>query len=125
MRMATEAGEGDLEAYVIYLAVFSANIGRVMRDPSHTALHSSDTPVPNDLRMPVSRRAIAESVGLPRETVRRKISALIAEGCLVERDGGVVAVGPVLEQRGNMKFVLGVTREFARVSAELNRCAGG
>jgi hypothetical protein len=118
MRLATDAGDGDLEAYMVYLAVVSSGVGHIMRDPALRKRFAVE-PVPDDLRPTVSRRAIAESVGLPRETVRRKIGALIEAGHLVARPGGVVIVGPALEK--NLHFVLESIREFERVSAELAR----
>ena len=120
-RLAADAGDGDLESFVIYLAVISAGVGRVLRDPALRRTYA-DEPLPDGLRQAVSRRAVAESVGLPRETVRRKIAALIASGHLVEQDGGVAAVGPVLEMRQNRPFVLSVIKELERAAAELDRC---
>jgi len=121
LRLATDAGDGDLEAYMVYLAVVSAGVGRLVRDPVMRKRYADQTPVPDDLRPTISRRAIAESVGLPRETVRRKIAALIEAGHLAARRGGVVIVGPALERRRNLQFVLESIREFERVSAELVR----
>lgn len=125
MRLATDAGEGDLEGYVIYLAVVCAGIDRIQRDPELAGQFSAEVPVPEEMRTPVSRRAIAESLGLPRETVRRKIASLIAQGHLLEREGGVVAVGPVLERRDNMAFAMGAVRELERAAGELRRADAG
>lgn len=47
--------------------------------------------------MPVSRRELARSLDLPRETVRRRTAALIGTGVLLEWDQGLrTALPPVL-----------------------------
>lgn len=112
---------GDLESFAVYLAVVSASVQAVFRDPLTRALYSGATPVPDDLRRAASRRAIAESVGLPRETVRRKIASLIASGHLVAEGDGVLPKGPILEHGGNLQFVLDVLAEIERVSVALRR----
>lgn len=106
----------DLECFLCYMAVVSANLGRLMRDPSS---FSDDEPPSEDDRWPVSRRAIAASVGLPRETVRRKVMELVEKGHLVEVRGGLRAVAPALEHGDNLQIVLGAIRTFERTAAEL------
>jgi biotin operon repressor len=46
--------------------------------------------VPETERGSVSRRMIAEKTGLARETVRRRVEALVAEGVLIEDEQGRV-----------------------------------
>jgi hypothetical protein len=121
MRLATDASGGDLEAYMVYLAVVSASHGAILRERLRRIPHGPDSPVSDDERQPVSRRAIAHSVGLARETVRRKVSALIEAGHLKERAGGVIPAGPVIERWRNGAFAAEVIKEFERVCAELNR----
>lgn len=111
----------DLERFVVYMAVVSAGASRMQRDPELRARYGGQEPLPDEHRSAISRRAIAESVGLPRETVRRKIAALIADGHLVEVGNLVKARAPVMEQGRNLEFVLTVIREFERTSAELRR----
>ncbi len=67
----------------------------------------------------MSRRAIAASVGLPRETVRRKLIELVEKGHLQEVRGGLRAVAPVLEHADNLKIVMGAIRMFERTAGEL------
>jgi hypothetical protein len=121
VRLATDVAEGDLEGYLIYLAVVCAGIERIPRDPALSRRFAEHTAVPDNLRTPVSRRAIAESLGIPRETVRRKIAELIAQGHLLERSGGVIAVGPVLARRNNFTFVRGAIKELERGASEIKK----
>jgi len=115
-RLITDNFDCDVDCFACYLAVISANLGRLMRDPTS---FSDDVPPSEDERLPVSRRAIAASVGLPRETVRRKVIELVQKGHLVEVRGGLRAVAPVLEHADNLKIVLGAIRTFERTAAEL------
>ena len=115
-RIATDHFDCDLECFACYLAVISANVGRMLRDRD-TLL--DDQPPPPEDRWPVSRRAVAASVGLPRETVRRKVMELIEKGHLEEVRGGLRAVAPVLEHGENLQIVLAAIRTFERAAAEL------
>ncbi len=112
---------GDLQSSAVYLAVISASVSAALRDPLVRAKYATDIPLPDDMRRSVSRRAVAESLGLPRETVRRKVAALIGSGHLVIEGDGVRATGPVLEHGDNLQFAIDVLREFDRVSAAIRR----
>ena len=69
--------------------------------------------------MGTTRRAVAESVGLPRETVRRKIAQLVQRGLLVEERRGVRTRSGVLEERLNVEFAAALIREIQRGAADL------
>lgn len=120
-RLAMDIYGPDIERFVVYMAVISAGISHFQRDSELRARYADDAPLPNELRLGVSRRAIAESVGLPRETVRRKIKALIESGHVFEEDGLVKARGPVIDLDRNLEFLLGAMREVDRAAAALKR----
>jgi hypothetical protein len=120
-RLASDHYGPDLERFLVYLAVISAGASRFQRDPEMRARYADQEPLPEGYRTPVSRRAIAESVGLPRETVRRKIAALIADGHLVEVGNLVMARTPVVEQGRNLEFLVAALKAFEWASAELSR----
>lgn len=111
----------DLETSVIYIAVACASVSGALRDPAVQARLNAGEPVPDDMRQPVSRRAIAESTGLPRETVRRKIAVLVEKGFLVEDGGGVRTPPDPLLQHRNLEFVREVIHELERAPARLAR----
>lgn len=111
----------DLETSVIYLAVACASVSGAMRDPAVLELLDAGQPIPDEARLPVSRRAIAESTGLPRETVRRKIAVLVEKGYLIEEDSGVrTPPDPILHHR-NLEFVRELVHELERAPARLAR----
>ena len=112
---------GDLQSSAVYLAVISASVSAALRDPIVRAKYATDIPLPDHMRRSVSRRAVAESLGLPRETVRRKVAALIGSGHLVIEGDGVRATGPVLEHGENLQFAIDVLRELERTSTAIRR----
>ena len=120
MHDAVEYYEGDLEAFVIYMAVACASIGGAMRDPGAALGVHNGLPAERHYR-PISRRAIAASTGLPRETVRRKISQMVERGYLVEEPRGVRTRPGVLMERRNSEFTAALIKEIERSSAELAR----
>jgi hypothetical protein len=116
LRLMSDNFDCDIDCFACYLAVISANLGRMRRDAAGL---SDEDPPPDEARLPVSRRAIAASVGLPRETVRRKVIELIQKGHLVEVRGGLKAAAPILEHANNLQIVLTAMRTFERTVAEL------
>jgi hypothetical protein len=123
LRIARSATEhyGDLDSLTIYLAVVMASVGAVSRDPDARVRYSGKEPIPDDLLRAISRRAISESTGLPRETVRRKIARLIADGHLIEDGDGVRPPMNVLEQRSNYAFARSLVGELERAADRLSR----
>jgi hypothetical protein len=125
LRLAIEHHEGDLESFVVYLAVIAAGSGRMLRDPDMQALYGDSQPFPDEERAGVSRRAIADSLGLPRETVRRKIARLIEREQVIERDGLVTAHSPMLGRPHAREVAEGMIREFERAAALMQRHPDG
>ena len=114
MRNAAQVFGDDYDAAIIFLAVAEAN-GRASRhDVSlNERIPDLGAPLPPEDVRPMSRQAIAESLGLPRETVRRKIAALVAQGFLEEDPrGGVILVRGVA---ANAVFVAAQTRVLGYV----------
>lgn len=78
-------------------AIIDANVSRVLRDPALQATYARlDTPQPDALRRPVSINAIAESLGLPFETVRRHVRQYVARGACAVTPQGVYVPGEVI-----------------------------
>ena len=70
-------------------AIIAANVAHILGDPAlQTAYARIDTPPPDELRRGVSINALAESLRLPFETVRRHVRQLVARGaCVVQPQG--------------------------------------
>lgn len=79
----------DLDAFWIYACVANNTMRTIALDPQSARYMDADE-VPEEFLPSVSRRAIADKTGLPRETVRRRVNALVERGLLVvESDGNV------------------------------------
>ncbi|MDB5459205.1 MAG: hypothetical protein JWO72_946 [Caulobacteraceae bacterium] len=123
MRAAGDTYGHDYEAILIYWSVALASVGRYLRSDDLITLIESGSPLPEEAHHPVSARAIAEATGLPRETVRRKIAHLVAEGHLAQDSRGVRTFPPLLELRGNREFVQAAGREIRRMTTAMDTIA--
>lgn len=75
---------------LLLAAVIEANVGRLNGQPALQAAYASlDQPPPDELRRPVSVNALAGSLGIPFETVRRHVNKLIEQGSIATAPGGV------------------------------------
>jgi hypothetical protein len=119
LRQARETHGDDLESTVIYLAIVCGAASGLLRDPQLAAAPPAPGRLPPEQYGGVSRRQIAASTGLPRETVRRKIAALLERGEIVAV-GARVRVRPgLLEDSRNAAFAQTLLREFARAGAQV------
>jgi hypothetical protein len=81
----------DLQRGVIWIAIIHANIYHLLDNIElGDAYAAQDTPPPDSERRPVSRAAIAQSLGLPLETCRRHINQMVQDGLCMEVEGGVI-----------------------------------
>lgn len=90
--MANGIGGLDPLDALLVLAINQANIAPLTRDHEARARYGDiNAPAPDDERRPVSVNAVAASLGLPFETVRRRIRRLTAaQVCQLSADGVVV-----------------------------------
>ncbi|RAK58486.1 hypothetical protein DJ021_01065 [Phenylobacterium hankyongense] len=82
------AGRPFLDGLIL-LAIVQANIAHIDRDPELSRVYGPyDQPPPDELRRPVSVSAIAHSLRLPYETVRRRIALLARQdACAITARG--------------------------------------
>jgi DNA-binding Lrp family transcriptional regulator len=82
---------------LILTMVLEANIALVNQDPVLQRRYArADDPPPDELRRPVSVSAVAASLRLPYETVRRRVVKLAALGaCVVTREGVMIPAAVV------------------------------
>jgi DNA-binding Lrp family transcriptional regulator len=92
----TRGDDHMLEA-LIFTAALDANMTPVNRDPELQVVYGGvEVSAPDELRRPVSMNAIAQSLRLPFETVRRRFLSLARAGlCVVTPQGVVVPNGAV------------------------------
>jgi hypothetical protein len=82
----------DIIDPLIRAALMHAGVAHVMQDPELQVRYATfDCDVPDELRRPTSVNAVATSLAIPFETVRRRINGFAAEGaCLAVAKGFVV-----------------------------------
>jgi len=92
----SRAPDMDLETLLIFLVVNEAAMRPLLVGPK-ARLDLIDEPSPPDeARGSLSRNLIADRAGLARETVRRKVNALIETGLFTETRDGEVRPTPLL-----------------------------
>lgn len=85
------AGEGDLVEALACTTALDANMAPVDRDAHLTVAYGRlDESAPDELRRPVSINSVAQSLGLPFETVRRRFARLAERGLSVPTPAGVI-----------------------------------
>lgn len=91
-----DGAESDVTDAVILSAVMDINIGYLDDIPELSWRHATYAMGPPDgYRRPTSVNAVAERLGLPHETTRRRIERLIAQGRCVRTERGIHA--PLLD----------------------------
>jgi predicted transcriptional regulator len=97
------AFDGDIVKGVVFLAVTQCNVGHIDRDPALADQWADlETPPPDSLRRPVSAGVVAQCLGLPKETARRKVRQLVAERYFALAPGGVIVPQRVFLRPGNV-----------------------
>jgi hypothetical protein len=126
LRMVRSAAEhyGDLDTATVYIAVVTAGLAGATRDPEVIERYAGNAPIPDAYFRAVSRRAIAESTGLARETTRRKVARLVEQGRLIEDTRGAVRGRfNLLSDSANLAFARSLVQEFRRTAERLERLA--
>jgi DNA-binding Lrp family transcriptional regulator len=87
----SRAGRDIVDAALL-AAIVQANVAPINQEPTlQLAYATLDAVAPDELRRPVSINAIAEMLGMPFETVRRRVGRLARSGaCVITRRGVLV-----------------------------------
>ncbi|KSB90994.1 hypothetical protein AS593_12645 [Caulobacter vibrioides] len=94
-------GDHDLLDAWILTAALDANMAPVTRDPALMAIYGGAAEsTPDALRRPVSVNAVAQSLALPFETVRRRVARLARVGLCVVGPQGVVVPNAAVTTAG-------------------------
>jgi hypothetical protein len=107
--------QADLVDSLIFAAVVAANMAPVNADPNLQHAHAGvGAPAPVPVRRPVTVNAVAQSLRLPFETVRRRIGAMAAKAALSLTPQGVLAPDHMLSDPG---FIAALVGRHARLRA--------
>ena len=82
-----------------------------------------DQPPPDEVRRPVSVSAIARSLGVPYETLRRQVRRLIEAGVCVRVEGGLIVPMAALEKPAAARGMLANVR-YVREFVDILRALG-
>lgn len=91
----TIIGEGMRDAkldpidHMLALVIGTANLSHIDSSPD-LCRQNAGRVEPDDMRVGVSRGAIARALSMPAETVRRRLNSLIEAKILVEREDGII-----------------------------------
>ncbi len=100
---------------ILVLAINQANIAPLTHEPLTRMRHGRlEAPAPDARRRPVSINAVANSLRMPFETVRRRVKRLEAVGACAVVDGGVIVPESYLASPG---YVDGVMQSHRRLVA--------
>ena len=106
---------------LLVLAINQANIMLLTRDvEARRAYGGLSTPAPDESRRPVSVHAIATSLALPFETVRRRIARLEALGVCRHEGRGVIVPSAYLSSPAYLRDVALVHARLERLYAEVS-----
>lgn len=98
-------GLSSLDA-ILVLAINQANVAPLTHEPLSRIRHGRlEAPAPDARRRPVSINAVANSLRMPFETVRRRVRQLESAGACATVDGGVIVPESYLASPG---YVAGV-----------------
>ncbi len=84
-------------ALLILITTTTGNVQRALRSDGLPGALRGSEPLPPGLVVPMSRRAIARVTGIPTESVRRHVDALVRRGLLVSTPKGVHAANRLTE----------------------------
>jgi hypothetical protein len=103
---------------LILIATTTGNVQRAVRPDALPEVLRGSTPLPQELIVPMSRRAIARVTGIPKETVRRHVDSMVRRGILLSMSRGVRA-RPGLADRKAMTAILRVVELHAACTEQL------
>ncbi len=122
VEMVNREYDGDITAALVFAAVVEANVGHLATNPGSTAQLATLARLPPDeLRRPVTGVALAATLGIPNETVRRKVKGLIEQGLLVRVDGGLIVPTQVMASEKMTRLTRASFLNLRRLFIQLRR----
>jgi DNA-binding Lrp family transcriptional regulator len=111
--IAITRGDGDVIDTLLLGAIIQANVQEINRRADLQVSYADEAGLPPDeVRRPVSMNALASSLDLPFETVRRRVKALARDGwCRFTGDGVIVPTAVLADP----KYYVDAYRMFERL----------
>jgi hypothetical protein len=111
---------GDWSGAAIFGEIMAINGEPFSRDPEGAWLYAyADNPPPDQVRQPASIRETASRLGLPQETVRRQVRALVRDGRVERVEKGYLAGMAFMQSDPVRDGASDLTRAFYRMLHDL------
>jgi hypothetical protein len=108
-------GDRHLLDTLLLTSIVQANVAAISRQPGMQLAYAGlESPPPDELRRPVSINALATSLRLPFETVRRRVRNLAARDLCRVVEGGVIVPQSVLS---SPSYVMNAFAAYERLRA--------
>lgn len=108
-------GDVDMVDTLLASAIIQANVQEIVRRADLQVSFAAETEMPPDeMRRPVTMNAVASSLNLPFETVRRRINRMVADGFCRIVEGGVIVPSAVL---ADPQYAVDAFRGYERMRA--------
>ncbi len=116
--------QGDLIRAIVFTAMWSANVRHITRSPANGEYSGRDAIAPDALRLPVSVTALASSLRIPYETVRRHVRRLHEQGtCVHVGRAGYIVPAAVHGQASRIARLDEAWASLAKLLGDLRRSA--
>lgn len=105
----------DLESIAIYLCIAEATMRPVIADPRQVDALAEVEVAPEEMRGAITMLLVSDRLGIPRETVRRKVKQLIQLGLVYQDNKGRVRSTPNFHEpqlAATMKAVQDAVRRY-------------
>lgn len=113
-------GGGDLLDPLILTAILEANQAEIRRDPRLAQIYiDGPTPLPDERRRPISVHAVAKSLRLPFESVRRRVNGWVEAGMCVRTPSGVYVPQAFVTSEPYLAIQAGRVERLARFERDL------
>ena len=110
----------DYDCAMLMVAVIAISAGRLLRTGFPSPYPSLAAPIDPALLAKVNIASLAHATGLNRETARRRVNDLVAQGLLTRLADGGVGFRPGLVQEDRVRDeIQGQLREIAAVANQL------
>jgi hypothetical protein len=118
--------DGDVLLNIVIGEIGTRNLGQfyeVSRESATFESRLDDVSEHQRVLRPCNALSISDATGIPRETVRRKVNALIERGWVSQNERGHLYLTPLVAQHFQ-RFLLGLIEELLPVSQELAELLG-
>lgn len=120
--VANARGDSHLLDTLLYATISQANVMQISRQADlQVAFAGAHEAPPDEMRRPVSMNALATSLSLPFETVRRRVRGLIRRGVCQAVDGGVVVPTAVVSSPDYLRVTTAAYDRLAAFYRQLRR----